>query len=211
MNMIPRSKKAKFRGFTLIEILIALIIFVIIASMTTASLHSIIQQHEILEQHSIALRDKSYAVAQLQQDAKKIIAQAVFQNDGKLLPAFEVMPKSLSFTILSKSLNPSLLRIHYFLDKNSFIREVFAINNKQIDRLLDRTALFKDVESIEWGYLSYGQGFTSNWPPGALTLNASGARILIPRAIKINMNLLHQGNLNLLLVIPTSNLPLQKT
>src|SRR5688500_2148990 len=88
----------KIRGFTLIEILIALAIFAILATITSSILYYTFNIRSHLLQRSNEIDALQLTIAFLQQDINHIVLRAVRSNNMQLIPAFIGQSRYLEFT-----------------------------------------------------------------------------------------------------------------
>lgn len=196
-------------GFTLIEILIALSIFVIIAMITSSVLFSVSEQNNDLQKQLGELKNQQILVANLQQDFNNIINQSVFDNNQQVQAAFVSAPQSLSFTTsLNNSANTGLTRIEYHWNSSSISRTATAIDDKLNPKGKPQTQTLMDkLSSVNISFLSLTGGFASNWPPANLGTAETQGTYPIPRAIKVILTFQNQERLELLFTIPTTNIP----
>lgn len=194
-------------GFTLIEVLIAVAIFAIIASITSGVLHHLSMQYEHFNLHTNKLRQHLFATVILKSDLRTMVNQPVYQSDGKLLPAFDVSREQIAFTALSKSQQPALIRVHYLFRNHALLREVDAIEANTIMRKLESAILLSDINTVHWQFLSYGQGFTDNWPPGNLGGKTFLSRQPLPKAIRLVLSLGPKNStIDYLISVPATDL-----
>ena len=72
----------KNKGFTLLEILIALFIFTILSMMLVKSLHSVIDLSSRTDQHATRLRQMQMALLILSRDIEQIVDRPIFIASG---------------------------------------------------------------------------------------------------------------------------------
>lgn len=201
-------------GFTLIEILIALFIFAIIATITATMLHTIINAHQDSERYYKRLTQIQLAVSLIRKEIQQIATQPIYDDKGKLLPPIYALPKHLEFT-RAGLVNPdfiakrsTLQRVAIYLQDHSLYLKTWTRLNRNQDAQSNTKLLLTDVDQFEVQYLSFGQGFADNWPPGNMPLqtNCGLNNYPIPRAIKIKLVLTKLGKLNLIIPISMSNL-----
>lgn len=194
-------------GFTLVEVLIALMIFAVVATITTAVLREVIEQHIVVKSSSERFQKQVLFDAQFTKDIHSIVAQPVYSPTQVMEPAFTVLPHQISFTIETQLSSPALARIVYIWQpgQHLLIRKQYAIVHGIQSANFEEQVLLRNIENIEWSFLSLGQGFSSNWPPGGLGNIASLEQMPIPRAIQVAIFQSSQKTL-LLYPIPTTNL-----
>ncbi len=84
-------------GFTLIEILIALFVFAIMAMIATTALRRIFLDKEILNQHIIQMNQLELATAMLRLDVSQMIDRPVRNNSGQLVQAVSGTSNTITF------------------------------------------------------------------------------------------------------------------
>ena len=90
------------RGFTLLEVLIAIAIFALLGLGSYRMLHSVLNTDEATRQHELQLREVVRAFAVLEQDVAQVGARPVRDGFAELRPALlgEVEPVAMEFTRL---------------------------------------------------------------------------------------------------------------
>lgn len=201
-------------GFTLLEILIALFIFAIIATITATMLHTIINAHQDSERYYKRLTQIQLAISLIRKDLQQIAPQAIYDEKGKLLPPIYALPQHVEFT-RAGLVNPNFIakrstmqRVAIYLQNNTLYLKTWDQLNRNLDSHANTKILLTDVDQFDVQYLSFGQGFADNWPPGNLPRQSNSGlnNFPIPRAIKIKLVLAKLGKLNLIVPIHISNL-----
>ncbi len=109
----------KQHGFTLLEILVALTIFAILAGMTSYVVYNAFETRKRIVQQGNELNTIVLAIALLNQDTKNSVARTIFGDHMQTIPALIGQPELLEFTrdgILpdgSANASSSLLRVAY--------------------------------------------------------------------------------------------------
>ena len=76
------------RGYTLIEVMIALMVFSILASITTSVMHRILSQYRVLQDHYHHWQTIDTLVASLEQQTQGYINKSITSQDKRVFPAF---------------------------------------------------------------------------------------------------------------------------
>ena len=94
--------KQSARGFTLLEVLIAIAIFALLGLGSYRMLHSVLNTDEATRRHELQLREVVRAFAVLEQDLAQAGARPVRDGYADLRPALlgEAEPATLEFTRL---------------------------------------------------------------------------------------------------------------
>lgn len=204
--------KNKTTGFTLIEILIALFIFAIVAAITSSVLYSVFNARKQTLEHSNQLAQLQLATTLMRQDFSQMINYSFTNKDGSYINAVIAKPSYIEFTrsipakLATDNQNSSLQRVAYTLKQKQLVRISWPSLQNVLATTGDEKILFTNVEQLEIGYLSYGQGFAMNWPPSnippAVLLINRG--IPIPKAVSLTITFVNGQRLNLIYLIPSS-------
>jgi general secretion pathway protein J len=208
MLMIVKNKMgmshfyAKSSGFTLLEILIALFIFAILALLLSSALHNVIGIQSRTEQNADRLHDTQIALLMMSRDITQAINRPVFTAGGGQEAAFVGKPTSFTFTHAGvsnangKVLRSTLQRVRYFIDGTTLWRYTWAALDQAPQSAPLKRALLTNIESASFEYLDSKKVFRHEWPA------QDGTRELLPRAVRINFVIKGWGKLSQLYVIP---------
>lgn len=189
-------------GFTLLEILIALFIFTILAMMMTRGLHTVIDAQSGTERHAERLRELQLVLIRLSRDVEQVVNRPIKTSDGQDASAFYGTARGFVFTHggLSSQQQQSLQRTQYIWTQGGFWRMVWSV--------LDQAAkspppsqrlLIADVIDAKFEYLDDKKSFHYDWPPSGKS-NAP-----IPRALRIHLTIKDWGTFTQTYVIPAEN------
>ena len=172
------------RGFTLIEVLVALTVFSIMSALAYGGLNSIARTRGELARHEDAFRDLMRTVAALDRDLHLAVARPVRGNFGENLSAFSGTAETVELTRLGFA-NPqaeprsNLERVTYGLDAGTLKRGHFAV----LDRAPTTTPVFVDskvkAQAFRLRYLDADNRWLDAWPPPQTT-----DPTLLPRAVQ---------------------------
>ena len=87
---------ARFRGFSLVEVLVAVAIFAVLSAMTWSGLSTIMRSRTALEEAGERLHRLQLVVAMVERDVRQAVARPVRGANGEVLPA--LMGTTLSFS-----------------------------------------------------------------------------------------------------------------
>lgn len=194
------------QGFTLIEILIALMIFAILATITSASLYNTFNTRARVNEKVQRLSGLQLAMSLLQQDFLQALERPIRSNDMQLLPAFVGEPNMVEFT-RDGNINPnsmekrsSLKRIALVCQGNRLIRRTWASLDPMNHNLYEDKILLDNLNSCHFNYLNHSLQVLSEWRPQALTTNQM--KEWSPKAVQLNVTLNDWGEMNVWFVIP---------
>lgn len=195
--------KIKNLGFTLIEILIALFIFAILATITTMGLNSVIKSRERTELHAENLQELQLALSLLQHDLLQAIDRPILDNDSSPLPAFYApRPDYFEFTHSGFS-NPQmqvarshLQRVGYEWKNESLNRLTWNVLDRSTDTQPQQKIILSKVKNLRLRFLAKNKQYYSKWP---IEGEASTA---LPLAIELTLTLTDQQIIYRLFLTP---------
>ncbi|OGV25359.1 MAG: hypothetical protein A3F18_00145 [Legionellales bacterium RIFCSPHIGHO2_12_FULL_37_14] len=193
-------------GFTLLEVLISLAIFAILAVITSQALKQSFRSKEILFKETAQIDQIELAFALFANDAAQITARSCLGNEMRIFPPFVGEAKYLEFTrsdqpILSKTIKqPPLVRLAYLCKDNTLIRRRFAeIDSLDRDKYSDQV-IFANLNICRFAYLNATLQVLPLWRPGAVKQNQQTEHL--PKAIQLTVEHPRWGNIANLFIIP---------
>ncbi len=200
------------RGFTLLELLVALAVFAIMASAAYSGLRNVLFTRAAIEADNRQLATLQLALFRLAQDIEQSVPRASRDEYGEVQPALSggaLARETLQLTRAGWD-NPlgqpraSLQRIAYRLNEGKLWRlhwlvlDVGGPGEPQATLLLDQVRTFKvrflGQDTEEW---------REDWPPPVSgDAPTPGAADRLPRAVEIRLNLENWGEITRLLLLP---------
>lgn len=197
----------KQRGFTLIEILIALAVFAIIASFTSYILAQSFQVDKRLkiqreQKHKIEL-----ALILLRRETQQIINRPVRGNEQSLFPGFIAHADTLEFT-RNGDVNPNaavqrstLKRVAYLCYGSKLIRRTWNLLDSPDRRQFRSQVLLDHVKSCGFTYMDYKHQSHSEWK--IIAGDKKDQLSPLPTSIICHLNLDNFGKVDIVLPLPT--------
>lgn len=186
----------RHKGFTLIEILVALFIFAIMGILAAMSLHSMIRVHRHLEKTNREVTALQITMALLRRDSENIIDRPIRDAHDSLEPALIASQNGIIFT-RTGLFNPfypenqsNMQRIGYLLQNHDLVRNTWAVLDRTANTKLTTQILLRHVQSVQWQFMSHHGNFFSSWPPSETTTQHHPA---LPKAILVVIHLQHDG------------------
>lgn len=193
MSNLPQ---ARTRGFTLVEVLVSVVIFSIVAMMAYGSYNLALRQSDIIKTQMARLREVQTTVRLLTQDFEQLSPRPVRDVLGQsLVPALNADAKSQILVALTRSgwTNPSglsrstLQRVQYVLDNGTLRREHWQVLDATLSNQPVRREILTKVRSIKFRYLDRNSNWTEQWPaPGAAPVGMMRSR---PIAVEVTLEL----------------------
>jgi general secretion pathway protein J len=205
VNPVIRSA-TKQQGFTLLELLIASVIFAIMAIMAYGGLNNVIKNSESSTRELDRLKQVQQCIAILNRDLSQIIPRPIrdeFGNEQPYLSAQNNIDNLIEFTRGGQTnpaglLRSTLQRVAYRFDEDKLVR----LQWPQLDRTQEmeskETVLIDNVENVVVRFLDQKAEWQEQWPP----LNASSSAddtgttaTVAPLAIEITIQLKDWGDI----------------
>jgi general secretion pathway protein J len=206
--MIGRSRLA--RGFTLIEILVAVAIFAIVGMLAFGGYSELMRHSERLRESAARTRAIQTAVHRLAQDFASLEPRPVRAQLGdNVEPALVADARNdriAEFTHSGWS-NPAgvprstLQRVSYTLEDDRLTRNYWVMLDRTLATEPVRTVLLDGVKSVKLRFMTGQRRFTEQWP--ALDARRAGpdATRVLPIAVEITIELEDWGTITRLVEV----------
>ncbi len=207
------------RGFTLLEILVALFVFSIIGVISSQLMSQTIRSHETLTERGHRLTDLHRAMQVIQRDILQISNRPVRDNYGDPLPALQIGPDGVIEFSRAGWRNPLGLprsesqRVSYLLQDGKLLRGYWTVMDRVQDSEPAYQTLLEGVERVEFFVRDNQSGQPRNfWPPIGGSANAGGPGSgLETVAIVMHLELEGYGDIDRVWEIPDVIAPLLNT
>lgn len=184
------------RGFTLLEILIAMAVFAIMATMAYAGLSAVLDAREGTAKRSESIAQLQQTLYLLSEDLTQAVRRPVRDELGSDQPAFsggsgeELLTFTRSVPDWSQtSTRSQLQRVSYRFENGVLYRQVWTILDRTQQSQSRRKKLL-DTENIEVRFL--GEDWKGSWSAGG------GA---LPKAVEVNFSLAGLGNIQRIFLV----------
>lgn len=201
------SASRHVRGFTLIEVLVALAVFAILSALAYGTLDRTLASAEILGDRMNRLQAIQRAVQRLDQDFLQLTPRPVRQELGESLrPALQTDNLGGGLELTRNGWNNpagmprgTLQRVAYRLEDDELVRYYWRVLDRTLSNEPVAVTLLDGVENLEFRFMSENGEFSAQWPPetrpGPLGLRHR------PRAVEIVLTLVNEGEIRRLIEI----------
>jgi general secretion pathway protein J len=195
----------KQQGFTLLEVLIAVFIFTLVAIIMTHALSIVFHSDAATETRTNRLAELQMATLLFSRDTEQIINRPTVDAKGATRNSLEGYTTRVTFThgglanpngVMNRS---TLQKTSYSFEGGALYRQVWPVLDAVQTTLPKKRKLLSGVTELHFDYLDYRGLFHNTWPPAEQTKQMS-----FPRALRITMTLEHWGKLSLLYAIPAT-------
>lgn len=196
------------RGFTLLELLIAIAIFALLGLGTYRMLDSVLQTDKVTRAHEMQLRDLVRALAAFERDVLQVQNRPVRDPFGD--PRAALLGEDLNSPALELTRggwrNPlgqtrsSLQRVRWQLSGEQWQRQYWGVLDQAQDSQPQVQQALDGVTRIQFRYLDTKGNWQTSWPPQSN--NPSDAVKLLPQAVELVLEHRRYGELRRLLRLP---------
>jgi general secretion pathway protein J len=203
-----RRLRAQERGFTLLEVLIAVAIFVIVGALAMGGYNELVKQSDIVEASNKRSRQVQSAIQRLVQDFATLEPRPVREPLGESFrPALRADARSEELAELTHSgwSNPSgmprstLQRVIYRVEDKKLVREYWYVLDRTMSGEPARAVVLNDVESASFRFLDNNRRWHEQWPP--IGYSAPDVLRLRPIAVEITLELEDWGEIKRLVEV----------
>ncbi|AOX99552.1 type II secretion system minor pseudopilin GspJ [Jeongeupia sp. USM3] len=172
-------------GFTLLELLVALAIFSVIALVAWRGLDSVATTKLRLDAEAQSWRELSLVFDRIGDDLGQSLRRSWRDGEGRLQPAFggrdAASAPALEFVRFARDRDPQ--RVAYRLDGNTLALQLWDVLDAAPDAKPATLPLLDDIGTFSAAFLDAGGTWQTHWPAGA----SAAAEAPLPRAVKVTL------------------------
>jgi general secretion pathway protein J len=195
------------RGFTLVEVMIAVLIAAILSVMAFEAMQEALKNRDRVKVHAVRLQALQFTMRSLVQDLSQLNPRPVREPLG---PGYQPALAGGTDLVFTRGgwMNPvgldrsTLQRVRYALREGRLYRETWRVLDAQLYPEPDSKQLLDGVRSFTLRYMNDGRSWQDNWPPATLggqrTQRELGWR---PIAVEVTLDLEDFGKLTRLIEV----------
>jgi general secretion pathway protein J len=190
------------RGFTLLEVLVAVAIFAIVGVLAMGGYNELVKQSAIVESNASRTREIQSAMHRMAQDFAMLEPRPVREPLGDTVePALRSDTRTENLVDLTRSgwTNPAgmtrstLQRVTYRLQDNELRRAYWNALDRTLTAEPTGAVLLKKVRTVSFRFMDQNQSWHDQWPP--LGYSGPDAGRVRPIAAEITVELEDWGKL----------------
>ena len=204
-NKVIGPRTFTLRGFTLLELLVALSIFSLVSVMAYGGLQTVISTKNASQKNAERVAEIQLLMMRLSNDLRQAVPRKIRDGYGDFLPAMRSGQNSDDTTEWTRAgyRNPARLtrsnlqRVAYKLEQQKLIRITWRVLDRAQDTEAIESEVLSNVESVEWRFLNSSGEWLSSWPETGQ--NAGGHPL--PKAVEFTLELRDWGKIKRLILI----------
>lgn len=198
------------RGFTLLEVLIAIGITALIGLGTWQLLGGTIRAQEVTQKNSDRLEKLQKAMLILSRDVQQISHRAIRDEYGEFQPAlsnrnalFVMELTRIGWRNPIGAVRSDLQRVSYELVDGELLRHYWTVLDRSQDSESVIQALLTDIDTLSLRFMNEENQWTDTWPPEQVDVdNQQLGNHLLPKALEITLVHNYFGTLTRLYDLP---------
>jgi general secretion pathway protein J len=202
MSPSLRASTTRENGFTLLELMIAITIFSIIASFVYAGLNIVLESKRQNEQYLGRLAKLQLGLHLMQQDIEQAIDRPARDEFGDVQPALRGgglsnLPLELTrsgYANPMKAARSQLQRVGYLVEDKSLYRVSWAVLDRAQDSEPRRQKLFDGVENLTLSFFDQSMKRQNAWPPTQMG-SSNETPPALPKGVEVVIETATMGNL----------------
>jgi len=198
------SRAGHAKGFTLLELLVALAVFAMVSLMAYSGLRTVLQGKQQTEERAGRIQQLQSAMLMLERDISQFVQRGIRDNYGDAQPAMSTADFGailLEFTHAGWR-NPTgiarstLQRVGYGIEEESLLRFSWAVLDRAQDSEPYKVVLLDKVREMRLRYLDEDHEWHDQWPSAEL---GQVEAVPTPLALEVTLVLGDMGEIRRLL------------
>jgi len=199
------------RGFTLLELLVAVSIFALVGAMAYGGLQQVLDQQQRTGEQSQRLSDLQKAYIIMQRDLEQLVDRKIRNEFGDSVDAL-VGGSGFDGVAFSRAGHPNpagflrsnVQRVAYVPDQDKLLRRTWRVLDRAQDSKPDDQVLIEGMQHFSVRFLDTNNKWQDHWPPPAAPGSITPQTDVLPLAVEVQLELDNVGTLNWLFALPAN-------
>ena len=198
LTATQRRNAARARGFTLLELLVALFIAALMFAMGYGALRQALNGRDAIKEQQDRLLELQTAVRVIEQDFIQLAPRPVRAPVGySWLPALVGTTTTQPLIQLTRGgwtnpnglQRPGLQRVAYFFDNGTLRREYWTVLDPTQSNTTLKRDLLTHLKSVSFRYMDQARAWQDQWPPATVAGGFAQEMTLHERPIAVEITL----------------------
>lgn len=197
-------------GFTLLELLVSLAIFALLATMAYMALNTVLNARKEVEKRAARLTELQTAFMVMERDIEEAVGRPVRDELGDAQPALKGGGVGITVLTLTRTgwRNPlglarsDLQRVAYGFDNQRLLRESWSTLDRGPANEPYSEVLINGVSAVDVRFLGQDRQWLGYWPPESGNDTQNPGVVTMPRAIEISVDVDGWGRIVRLFRVP---------
>lgn len=191
-------------GFTLLELVIVLAIFGLVAAMAYGGLNNVLRAREDIERNHERAATLQRAYLRMREDFQQVQPRAIRDEFGDFRPAVIATQEDRVTFTRSGWQNPAgrsrstMQRVSWAHENGRLVRHSYQVLDRAPDSQPVTVDVLPDVERVRFRYLDGQREWHQEWPPGVTQVPDLEAHTEPPLAIELRLETEKWGEIRLL-------------
>ena len=186
------------RGFTLLELLVALFIAAVMFAMGYGAIRQALNGRDTIQQQQAKLLELQTAMRVIEQDFVQLAPRPIRAPTGYTwMPALQATASTQPVVALTRDgwtnpnglQRPGLQRVAYFFENGTLRREYWTVLDPTQTSATIKRDLMTHLKSVEFRYMDQGRQWQLQWPPATVAGAFAQQLSLIQRPIAVEITL----------------------
>lgn len=161
------------RGFTLIEILVAVVVLALMTTAAYGGLHALISVREGTRREMQHFKQLQLAMVTLTRDLKQAAPRPIRHTSGDYSPGMLGGKNDVPVLTFTRSGLPNplqlprsgLQRVAYDINNGNLVRYFYTVLDRTVEETPEKQVLLKGVTALQVSFLNTNGQWSQSWPP----------------------------------------------